>query len=34
MVGCGNSNKAKEMLGWKAQSKMHDVVKKMVEAER
>ena len=33
MVGCGNADKAEKILKWKATSKMHDVIKKMIKAE-
>lgn len=33
-VGQGNSEKAQRLLGWSAQSRMRDVVRMMVEAER
>lgn len=33
MIGRGNAAKARKILGWEATSKMHDVVKKMIEAE-
>jgi len=33
MVGCGNADKAEKILNWKATSKMHDVIKKMIKAE-
>jgi len=31
--GCGNATKAEQNLGWRAESKMPDVVRKMVDAE-
>lgn len=34
MIGCGNSKKAKAMLGWQAKAKMYDVVRKMIDAEQ
>jgi GDPmannose 4,6-dehydratase len=34
MYGCGNPEKAKNTLGWEARSKMHDVVRMMLAAER
>jgi GDPmannose 4,6-dehydratase len=33
-VGRGNPKKAQERLGWKAQYKMHDIVKMMVREEQ
>jgi len=34
MVGYGNPNKVKDILGWQAQTKMHDVVRKMIVDEK
>ena len=34
LIGFGNSEKAKKELGWEAKTKMHGVVKKMIDAEK
>lgn len=34
MIGSANPTKAREQLGWKAQYKMQDVVRMMIEAEK